>query len=141
MFTGRESCLKFLLPLVFAIVEGLASAQPGSFSTSTPVGQLGANVYSTPVNQLLTPAGRQLELTGLRPQALALSPDGRLLAVSGKTHELVILDPALAELKQRVPLPALADENAVGPTSTHILKPDEEGQLSYTGLIFSPDGK
>jgi hypothetical protein len=40
----------------------------------------------TPFNQVLTPAGRQVELPGLRPQAIALSPDGRLLVTSGKTH-------------------------------------------------------
>ncbi len=46
-----------------------------------------------PVNQVVTPYGLTTTLPGLRPQALALSPDGRLLAVSGKTPELVILNP------------------------------------------------
>jgi hypothetical protein len=33
----------------------------------------------TPVNQTLKPLERQIELTGVRPQALALSPDGSRL--------------------------------------------------------------
>ncbi len=37
-----------------------------------------------PVNQVVTPAGLQVELPGLRPQALALSPDGRLLLTAGQ---------------------------------------------------------
>jgi YVTN family beta-propeller protein len=114
-------------------------AQSDNFTTSTPVGELGSNLYSTPVNQLLTPTGRQLELTGMRPQALALSPNGRLLAVAGKTHDLVLLDPALGTIKQRLPLPA-RDEQRARVTSTHILEPDTQAQLSYTGLIFSPVG-
>ena len=59
----------------------------------------------TPVNQTLTPLGRQIELTGLRPQVLALSPDGSRLLVSGKTSELLVLSPVTGETLQRVALP------------------------------------
>ncbi|MFN5103580.1 MAG: hypothetical protein ACK5GJ_12370, partial [Planctomycetota bacterium] len=31
----------------------------------------------TPVNQRLTPVGKWLDLPGMRPQVLALSPDGK----------------------------------------------------------------
>src|SRR6185295_19444780 len=31
--------------------------------------------------------------------------------------------------------------SAQDPVSTHLLKPDTHGQLSYTGLIFSRDGR
>ena len=41
------------------------------------VGRRGANRTVLPVNQVVTPLGVQVELPGLRPQALALSPDGR----------------------------------------------------------------
>ena len=95
----------------------------------------------TPVNQIVQPAGRQLDLPRLRPQALALSPDGQILAVSGKTHDLIIIDPASWKVVQTVPLPpnsaAPVGEGAAFP---HNLAPDAESQLSYTGLIFSPDG-
>ena len=44
----------------------------------------------TPVNQVLTPIGRQVDLPGMRPQGVALSPDGKLLVVSGKTSEYTL---------------------------------------------------
>src|SRR5688500_5349126 len=83
-----------------------------------------------PVNQVLTPLGIQVELPGMRPQAIALSPDGRILATSGKTSELVLVNPETGDILQRVPLPSEAATNALPAVSTHILKPDEEGQLS-----------
>ena len=79
---------------------------------------------------------------GLRPQALALSPDGRLLIVSGKTDELVVLDPATGAVRQRVVFsPEGTAESAPAAASAEILKPDTDAQLSYTGLTFSPDGR
>lgn len=48
------------------------------------VGRIAENRYLMPTGQILTPAGRQVRLPGLRPQALALSPDGSLLVTSGK---------------------------------------------------------
>jgi len=110
-------------------------------STRETVGPAGANRGITPMNQVLTPAGIQVELPGMRPQALALSPDGTMLVTSGKTHELIVIDPVTGGIVQRVPFPS---ENANEPNpdivSSHILEPDKEGQLSYTGLVFSHDG-
>jgi YVTN family beta-propeller protein len=95
----------------------------------------------TPVNQIVEPAGRQMDLPGLRPQALALSPDGQILAVSGKTHDLIIVDPAAWKIAQTVPLPPNgAPPTAEGSASPHNLVPDADSQLSYTGLVFSPNG-
>jgi YVTN family beta-propeller protein len=106
-----------------------------------PVNPFASNQVVVPVNQVLTPAGKQVELPGMRPQALALSPDGRLVATSGKTHELVLIDPVTGAILQRVSLPSEdAREGAADAVSSHILDPDKEGQVSYTGLIFSPDG-
>ncbi len=108
-------------------------------------GIAGTNRFILPVNQVVTPAGRQVELPGLRPQVLALSPDGKLLVTSGKTHEIVVVNPANGEIRQRVPLPSekagLSEDGAGAPVSSHILEPDKEGQVSYTGLVFSPDGR
>ncbi|HPW17236.1 MAG TPA: bifunctional YncE family protein/alkaline phosphatase family protein [Candidatus Aminicenantes bacterium] len=96
----------------------------------------------TPVNQVVTPAGLHLALPGMRPQALALSPDGKLLAVAGKTHALLVVDPATARILQRVVLPAEAqEERRPEVVSPMILDPDEEGQLSFTGLVFAPNGR
>src|SRR6185369_9139489 len=87
------------------------------------------------------PTGLQVDLPGLRPQALGLSPDGKLLVTSGKTPEIIVLDPVSGRILQRVPLPQEPSAQIPGsPVTTHILKPDKEGQLSFTGLIFSPDG-
>jgi YVTN family beta-propeller protein len=95
----------------------------------------------TPVNQVLTPYGVQVELPGLRPQAIALSPDGKLLATSGKTSEVVIIDPASGVVRQRVALPSeAANEPQQEVPSANILQPDKKAQLSFTGLVFSPDG-
>ncbi|HAO79682.1 MAG TPA: phosphoesterase, partial [Verrucomicrobia subdivision 3 bacterium] len=107
-------------------------------ATTAPVGRDGSSLI-TPVNQIVTPAGTLIELPGMRPQALALSPDGKILVTSGLTHELVALDPAMGNILQRVPLPP----DAVGeqkPVTSLILNPDDKAQVSFTGLAFSPDG-
>jgi YVTN family beta-propeller protein len=94
-----------------------------------------------PVNQELSPAGIQIQLPGLRPQALALSPDGRLLVASGNSHELLALDPASGRILQHVPLPTdIATNPPVTVSSDAYLHPDLKAQLSFTGLAFSPDG-
>lgn len=112
-----------------------------SFATRESVGPAGTNRWYTPANQILTPAGRQVELPDLRPQALALSPDGKLLVTSGKTPHLVVLDPVTGHTRQLVALPSDKEQApAPGAVSSHILAPDKEGQLSFTGLTFSPDG-
>lgn len=78
----------------------------------------------------------------MRPQASALSPDARLLAVSGKTSELLLLDPATGAILQRVGLPSeQKNEPQPAVASPNILQPDTKGQVSYTGLVFSPDGR
>jgi len=110
-------------------------------STTATVGRIGENRYYTPANQILTPTGLQVELPDLRPQALALSPDGKRLVTAGKTPELVVIEPATGKILQRVMLPSDSDKDpAPDAVSTHMLKPDNEGQVSYTGLVFSPDG-
>ncbi len=137
-----------LLFLAITVVMGpLGVCQDQSvIETSTDrVGRWRDDVIVTPVNQVLTPYGKQVELAGLRPQALALSPDGRLLIVSGKTSELIVIDPVSGEIRQRVLFP---DDSQVKPTSDVAspnlidrLTPDRRGQVSFTGLVFSPDGK
>ena len=96
----------------------------------------------TPVNQVLTPWGDQLDLPGMRPQAVAISPNGDLLVTAGKSHDLVVVDPSTQKIKQRVSLPGESQvTSAKAPVSDQVLHPDKEGQLSYTGLIFAPSGK
>ena len=94
-----------------------------------------------PVNQIITPAGKQVELPGMRAQGLALSPDGKLLVVSGLTSELVVLDPATGETKQRVRLPKLIKGAPPESSSPEFLDFDGRSEMSYAGLTFSPDGR
>ncbi|MCU0876028.1 MAG: YncE family protein, partial [Pirellulaceae bacterium] len=93
-----------------------------------------------PVNQVVTPVGAQVELPGLRPQALALSPNGQLLAVSGKTAEVLILDPATGAVRQRVAIRTGSAASTPGAPIANLIEPRAKGQVSFTGLVFTPDG-
>lgn len=117
----------------------LCLATAGEIGSSEKVGP-GPQHGVTPDNHLLTPAGRQVDLPGMRPQAVALSPDAKLLVTAGGPPDLVVIDPASGTIRQRVPLPA-EETAAPEPVSELILNPDKRGKLSYTGLVFSPDGK
>jgi YVTN family beta-propeller protein len=137
----RERLLFSLLLVTAAAPASNLMAQPESFGeTSAVVGRSGSADFETPVNQRLTPAGRLIELPDMRPQALAISPDDRLLVTAGITHELVVLDPRTDKVLQHVPLPHDAGRLTNGPVSPEILLPDSRAQLSFTGLAFSPDG-
>lgn len=110
-------------------------------TTTQRVGRMREDAIETPVNQRLTPFGRQVELPGMRPQVLALSPDRRLLVTSGKTNQLLVIDPNIGEIRETVSLPDDKQTIELNAASENILKPDTKAQVSYTGLVFSPDGK
>jgi YVTN family beta-propeller protein len=124
------------LPLLFALAASCLAAAPNRET----VGRKNGSIV-LPVNQTVTPMGIQVELPGLRPQALALSPDGRILVTSGKTSELVVIDANTGAILHHVKLPndGLNEPQPQAP-SANILQPDTKGQLSFTGLIFSKDG-
>ena len=131
--------MKSSLALALIIANStFAAPEPGA--TSERVGRDGGRTV-LPVNQVITPLGRQIDFAG-RPQVIVLSPDGKLLVTSGKNHELVVLHPETGEVLQRVAMP---DEKVNEPqpdvVSPNILAPDKEAQVSFTGLIFSPDRK
>ena len=136
LFTGFS--LVVLASAHLMAAEGVVDLSEAA--TKEAVARLPDGRMMTPVNQVLTPIGQQVDLPGLRPQALALSPDSQILVTSGKTAEVIVLSPESGNILQRVSLPSEAAEDLADPSSNHILKPDEKGQLSYTGLIFSPDG-
>ncbi|MEO8352918.1 MAG: phosphoesterase, partial [Chthoniobacteraceae bacterium] len=102
-----------------------------------PVGAIDGTV-TLPVSQTLRPAGTMTDLPGMRPVGVALSPDGRWLVTSGKTNELVVLDLEAGNALTRIPLPS--DEVRPGDAAEKNLHPDKKAQVSYTGLVFSPDG-
>ncbi len=132
-----KRCSLFLLAICGGCLQPLNLSAP----VLEPVGRDHNGRTVTPVNQVLTPYGTQVELQEMRPQAIALSPNGNLLAVSGKTSEIVIIDPVSGRIRQRAALPSdkLVDP-APDVVSPNILEPDKKGQLSFTGLLFSPDG-
>lgn len=136
-FIGAPTARQLLALLL--LVPGLLRAEV--MSDTEPVAKSGTNRWVTPVNQLLTPAGKLIELSGFRPQAVALSPDGKLLVTTGKKSELVVLDPATGEIRQSVALPSDKANEMPEVVSANILEPDKSGQLSFTGLVFSPDGR
>ncbi|MGI8604545.1 MAG: alkaline phosphatase family protein [Verrucomicrobiales bacterium] len=127
-----------LIVLVAVAVWRLWPLKMDFASTAEKVGH-GVGRHVMPDHSIITPAGRQVELPSLRPQGVALSPDGRMLVTSGKTAEVVVIDPDTAEIIQRVSLPSESDTSPP-PVSPNILNPDQKGQLSFTGLIFAPDG-
>ena len=100
---------------------------------------IAANRVVLPNSQTLTPAGKTTEFPGMRPVTVAISPDGKLLATSGKTSKLVIFDLPVTNAPRFISLPNEAE--IVDKMETNNMKPDKKGQISYTGLIFSPDGK
>jgi YVTN family beta-propeller protein len=133
----RRSGLCVLVGFSSIFPSGRLSADDFN-ATTEPVGR-GTNGLVTPVNQRVTPAGTLVALPGLRPQALALSPDGELLATAGWTHELVVIEPATGKILQHVSLPA--DKTpARAAEGSSLFSPVEKSQLSFTGLVFSPDG-
>src|SRR4030042_1833854 len=88
---------------VLSVLTLAGACRTREYSSTGPVGEVGPRRYVTPVHQVLTPVGVQVELPGVRPQAVALSPDGRLLATAGKTQELVLIDPRTGDMRPRVP--------------------------------------
>ncbi len=98
-------------------------------------------IIITPVNQVVEPAGRQVDLPGLRPQGLALSPNGRILVTSGKTHDLFVIDPVGGRILEtnRLPSENMTISNRTEASPRQLFSEDD-GQLSFTGLVFSPDG-
>ena len=129
------------LTIGLSLVHNAVADEAPALGDQELVGRASDGRFVTPVNQVLTPLGKQIELPGLRPQGLALSPDGSLLAVSGKTNEILLLDPASGDIRQRVALPSERVRTPPAePVSPQILNPDDDAQLSFTGLIFSPGG-
>ena len=131
-----------LLAALLALISASGRAADEGPDITATVGRSDGDMAVLPVNQIVTPVGLQVELPGLRPQVLALSPDGRILATSGKTNEIVLLDPASGEILGRVRPPA---DDAVRPAgdddSDRNLKPDGQAIQSYTGLVFAPAGR
>ncbi len=128
----RAQSIAFLLMLASLLSVGCSHITPFSDENQTSVnhvGIAGTNRYETPTGQLLTPAGLQVELPGMRPQVLALSPDQHLLVTAGKQNSLVVIDPVIGQILQKCSLKTTTN----GTTSPAV-------EIGLTGLVFSPDG-
>ena len=133
------------LSTLYLLVQVARATEPAEDfdATTEPVGQSYSgflhNRFVTPVNQVLTPAGWQVELPAIRPEALALSPDHSLLVTSGQVHQMLVIGVQTGKILQQVPFPP--DQSpAAAPLAAGILHPDENAHLSFTGITFSPDG-
>ena len=137
----RAAILAIVLTSILWQSPGLNAQTGASLADKEQVGGATDGRIVTPVNQLLTPYGRQIELQGMRPQAVALSPNGKLLVTAGNVHELIVIDPVAGTIRQRVPLPT-TDPKAgrPSPVSEQLLHPDRDDKFSFNGLIFSPSG-
>ncbi len=122
-----------------AFLPALGSPNPQWDETSTVGISSTENHIILPNSQTLTPSGETTELIGMRPVTMAISPDGKRLATAGKTSQLLVFNLPVDEAPQRVPLPN--EKDPVDDMKTNDMAPDKKGQISYTGLVFSPDGK
>ncbi|HKQ36925.1 MAG TPA: hypothetical protein VJ063_02535, partial [Verrucomicrobiae bacterium] len=157
-------CNDFGIFVLLCIVVVALNTGAATISLSPPnaVGRVATNRHVTPTGQVLTPAGRQIDLMGMRPQMLALSPDGKLLATAGKSNVLILINPVSGEILQAASLstnlveakaaaekadepedPALrsdvSDTNTTRGSGSRSNAPVP--QVSFTGLTFSPDGR
>ncbi|MGH7952833.1 MAG: YncE family protein, partial [Limisphaerales bacterium] len=122
------------------IFNAARAATPENFDATTEAVGWQTNGLETPDNQLITPAGIFVELRDMRPNALALSPDGKLLVTSGLKHELVAVNPATGKILQRAPFPEEKQKQNLKSVSTLVLNANLKDKLSFTGIAFSPDG-
>lgn len=127
----------FCLSILLFLNQAWGTDWAADYAATTEAVGCDTNGFETPVNQHLTPAGTLVELPGVRPQALALSPDGALLVTSGATNELVVVNPTTGNILQRVEFPPDLEQEQM-PVSSEILSPAKKPQLSFTGLVFSP---
>src|SRR5256885_555009 len=111
--------------LIFLFVPVAAAQRPaapkvdikGSNYDQLRTGDTADGKIVVPTNQVLSPAGRQVTFSG-RPTDVALSPDGRFLAVL-ENSRVATIEPASGKIVSRV----------------------SHGGGSFCGLAFSPDGK
>ena len=115
------SCLRAFVPSCLLLLCGLgfAADPPTVEYDRARIGTLNDGRIAVPTNQVLSPFGRQVDFAG-RPTDVALSPDGRWLAVLNRANVLMI-------------------DAEVGTVVHEAKYPDGGG--SYSGILFAPDGK
>ena len=159
------------LVVAASLLVTLAHAEPVVPRTKQPpspvqkVGKLAEGKWLLPTGQTISPAGQQINLAGIRPQAITLSPNGKLLAVGGSSKDVLIFDATTGQELSRTTMPAdlkaaeppkpgaapastpapvrtpgIGDKKDEPVPETGDPKPDKDGKMSFAGLAFSPDG-
>ena len=125
----------FLPSLVWLSSGGFAMAAPLQSDLN------GSSTEISSLNQTITPVGERIDLPGMRPQVLAMSPDGRRLLTSGKTNKLIVIDAETMKVSQTVDFPSKDQLSEPSNVSENNLKPDASALVSFTGLVCSSDSK
>ena len=136
----KRSILVYVCLAITASNLAVGADSSANFDSTTAIVGRTSGGLETPVNQRTTPVGIQVDLPGMRPNALALSPDCKLLVTSGLKRELTVVDPGTGKILQTVLMPSNNAESSEKSVSAVILGANAKDKLSLTGLAFSPDG-
>ncbi|HLJ11270.1 MAG TPA: bifunctional YncE family protein/alkaline phosphatase family protein [Planctomycetaceae bacterium] len=103
--------------IFFAAIILVSPIESAARAEAERVGPTADGRIIVPTNQVLSPAGRQVAFPG-RPNDLALSPDGTVIAVLNR-NEVLSIDVDSGKVIGKVPV----------------------GAASFKGILFTPDGK
>ncbi len=108
-----------VLSMPMSRVDAQDEAAAARGASEVQVGPLEDGRIVVPTNQVLTPAGRQVEFRG-RPTDVALSPDGQTLAVlNTRSNGVLLIDLEGGAIVSETSVPG----------------------GSYAGILFTPDGR
>src|SRR4051795_6321500 len=96
--------------LVFSATAPNSRAAGVALTRPDAVGRIATNRYALPTGQLLSPAGKQIELPTMRPQVFAMSPDRKVLIAAGKTNGIAVIDVASGKVIQMATMSTNAAE-------------------------------
>lgn len=109
------------IPVVVGILAFGHYDAPAQVGEKQQIGRQKDGTVLTTSNQVLTPAGRQVEFRG-RPNAVTLSPDRKTAAfLNGGYKAIILVDVETGAVKQEF--------DAAGPSA------------SFSGIVYSKDGK
>jgi YVTN family beta-propeller protein len=131
----RRRAQRLTMAAAFAGAVALIGTVSGLATTLAPGPQPDGTAV-TPHGWGITPAGRQTNVAP-GPQAVAVSPDGRMVVVANAAYldqSLEVIDPATGAITQTLPAPG---GKATGSTWTYSAG---HAHGFYVGLTFSPDG-
>jgi len=108
------------VPIIGGLIAGACLRGDERIGLEAPVGRRPDGSVVVPTNQILRPAGFQIEFPG-RPVDLWPSPDGRTLVVKN-LHDVTVIDLSERKVRQTIPLRE---------TSFHGLAASDDGRRLY----------